>query len=172
MSLENKRQHPVGLSVYWIPWVSDDLDKKAHLTLLFRALKIWKLSPHLTVGHISCATVTCDYRNICKIPHAELNWVIVLGSWRADCNPTLFQLRCGISAVLSQIPDLMNGWCWITSKVRREFTLHAWDSLNLCFRAGCVGCQHITVQRANKVLICVAHLFELTWSCFRGWRGI
>lgn len=65
----------------------------------------------LTVSHISYATVTCDYRNICKIPHAELDGVIGLGSGQAVCNLTLVQLHCCISAMQSQRLHLLNGQC-------------------------------------------------------------
>lgn len=87
--------------------------------------------PLLTMGRISCATVTCDYRNICKIPHAELCGMIVLGSGQAGCNLTLLQLHCCISAMPSQIIDLLNGGCSITSVVKRRFPLHARCSLGI-----------------------------------------
>lgn len=73
----------------------------------------------LTVSHISYATVTWDYRNICKTLHAELNGVISLGSEQAGCNLTLIQLLCCISARQSQIYHLLNGWCWIPEEVKR-----------------------------------------------------
>lgn len=130
------------------------------------------LSP-LTVGHISCATVTCDYRNICKIPHAELNGMIALGSGQAGCNLTPFQLHCCISAVLSQILDLMNGWCWITSKVKRGFPLHAWYTLRIYVSEQIVW-DIVTSSciELPKYWSVVQHLFEFTWFRFRRWRGI
>lgn len=127
----------------------------------------------LTVGHISCPTVTCDYRNICKIPHAELNGMIALGSGQAGCNLTPFQLHCCISAVLSQILDLMNGWCWITSKVKRGFPLHAWYTLGIYVSEQIVW-DIVTSSciELPKYWSVVQHLFEFTWFRFRRWRGI
>lgn len=106
---------------------------------------IWSISGHcllefftyklilllLTVGHISSATVTCDYRNICRIPLRELCGMVLLGSGQAGCNLTLFQLHCCISTIPSQTIHLMTGWCWITSEVKRRFPLHARCSLGI-----------------------------------------
>lgn len=87
--------------------------------------------PFLAMGHISSATVTGDYRNIGRIPLTELCGMIMLGSGQAGCNLTLFQLHCCIFAMPRQIINLMTGWCWITSEVKRRFPLHAWCSLGI-----------------------------------------
>lgn len=122
----------------------------------------------LTLSHISYATATWDYRNICKTFHAELNGVISLGSEQAGCNFTLIQLHCCISAMQSQICHLLNGWCWIPAEVKRGFPFHAGCHLGICFRTDCMGLQHLTVCKGTIILICHAHLFEFTMSCFRG----
>lgn len=87
--------------------------------------------PLLAMGHIPCAAVTCDHRNICRAPHAELRGMVVLGSGQAGCNLTLHQLHFCISAMPSQIIDLMNGWCRIPSEVKGRFPPHARCSLGI-----------------------------------------